>query len=223
VTEDIARAMGEQAAYAALRPEQAASNLSQIAVIMNGNLTNGSTDGKDRLIENKFGQEYQVMRQGLGKVFHNDGSRGVVEVANRDELMKEMRSFLDRGIKVIILDDGTLTNGLTEQDLPEGKACVVTSDISKYENLGIDTVRFINLNAMAMMGVGVLNRDGVMFGIWYGIFTGEESDSNVLEELLDKLSQGALRIVRALPRIVRLNIEKLGNTREITKLFAVAA
>ena len=77
---------------------------------------------------------------------------------------------------------------------------------------------FINLNAMAMMGVGVLGGDYRLFSLAYKDFTGQEPSNGVLDGFKNK----TLRIIDVLPRMLSLTGEMVDKSI-IGKLFAAAA
>jgi hypothetical protein len=165
-------------------------------------------------------QEYKKMKQELRRLFNNR-DQAIVEVATTEELVDGANAAMQGGdIKVIILDDGALTEKMPAGAI-QGKAgeayCVVRADSSRFSrDKGL--VQFVNLHAMVMMGVGILNRDEWLFQSAYQTFTGKKAPQGLLE----KMQQGALWIVRALPRMVRLT-DTMRDSEILQRLFAVAA
>ncbi|MCX5677728.1 MAG: hypothetical protein NTY76_01285, partial [Candidatus Omnitrophica bacterium] len=192
-----------------------APDLSKIVVIMKTDLPMAVTVGAEEEYSNTLLQEYHKMKQELKKHFAN----GVIEVTTKEELEREMALLIGSGFKVIVLDDGTLTKDVKDGDI-QGKAgenyCVVTTDAVK--NSDPLMVPFINLNAMAMMGVGVLNKDVTLFEIAYKIFTGNEAP----KEIVDSLTKQALWIIKVLPRIIKLT-GAIYDHKKIRELFLAAA
>jgi hypothetical protein len=103
----------------------------------------------------------------------------------------------------------------------EGKAgvdyCVVTAQ--KPEEIDAAAMPFVNLNAMALMGVGILSGDAILFRGAYETFTGRDVPPTVLEDFVAKI----LWVIRALPRIVRCNTDDIHGQEKIRKLFAASA
>jgi len=181
--------------------------------------------------------KYRVMAQGLKKIFPN--SENIVEVDTPDELVAKTNDLLGRreGLKVIILDDGTLTKGLIPEAIAakmKGEAgtdyCLVSADreamaarMSKLKADLPDTdlntiIPFVNLNAMVMMGVGILDNDRVLFEAAYKTFTGErEVPPGLMSET--KISW----LIRALPRIGKFDINEAEELKNLKRLFDVAA
>ena len=198
--------------------QEGAINLSHIAIIMKRDLPESISIGKkDTLLSETLRGQYQVMKQHLRKTF--SGEQGVVEVANQHELTAQMNALIGQGLKVIVLDNGTLTQGIDTSAI-QGKAgenyCIVSADSA--EDLDATTIQFVNLNAMALMGVGILYNDITLFQVAYRAFTGHE----VPEDVMSDLARKALWIIRALPRIVRFTNE-LRDQGILRKLFAVSA
>jgi hypothetical protein len=71
---------------------------------------------------------------------------------------------------------------------------------------------------MAMMGVGVIHNDLALFETAYEAFTGKA----VTEDMIAKLVNKVLWIIRAMPRCVKITNE-LPDQRKLKKLFEVSA
>jgi hypothetical protein len=84
--------------------------------------------------------QYQVMKQGLRKTFA-DGEC-VVEVETKDELVARANELIARWMRVIVLDDGTLTSDLGASEI-QGKAgekyCLISSAIVDEEDNAVKT------------------------------------------------------------------------------------
>lgn len=194
-----------------------APDLSKIVIIMKTDLPMTVTGTKPELLSGTLQQQYQIMKQELKKRFSNEA--GIIEVMTKEDLEAQATRLIGSGFKVIILDDGALTKDMKEGDI-QGKAgenyCVVTTDAAKDSDPM--TVPFVNLNAMAMMGVGVLNNDVTLFEIAYKTFTGNEAPQNIV----DSLTKQALWIIKVLPRIIKLT-GAIHDYEKIRVLFLAAA
>jgi hypothetical protein len=201
-----------------LRPD-GAIEMSSIAIVMKRGLAEGIT-GEDKLTGARgatLNEQYRIMRQSLRKSLA--GGEALAEVTTRDELTSRANEFIARGMKVVVLDDGTLTRDLGAGDIT-GKAgesyCLITSEGITDEDDAI--IPFVNLNAMAMMGVGIIYNDLTLFETAYETFTGKELTEGLLVKLLNK----ALWVVRALPRCIKMT-NALPEQDKLKRLFAVAA
>lgn len=87
------------------------------------------------------------------------------------------------------------------------------------EEIDETSVPFVNLNAMALMGMAVLHKDGVLFSLAYELFTGISATENLISEV----SIGGRFIIKAFPRIIRFNINDIDRDKRLKELFAVAA
>jgi hypothetical protein len=196
-----------------------AIQLSSIAIVMKKGLAEDIT-GTDKMNGSRgaaLSEQYRIMRQGLRKSLGR--GEGLAEVSTKDELVERANEFIARGMRVVVLDDGTLTQNLFTGDVA-GKAgenyCLITSaGIADGDDA---IIPFVNLNAMAMMGVGVIYNDLTLFETAYETFTGKE----LSEDLLVKLVNKVLWVVRALPRCIKIT-NTLPDQDKIKKLFAVAA
>ena len=211
--------MREITTHMVLRPEgEGAIDFSKVTVIMKKDLPEAITGEKAALLSETLKDRYQVMKQNFRKVF--SGDRGVIEVTTQEELLSEANALIGKGIKVIVLDDGSLTKGLNESSIqgkPGESYSVVTTD-ALPQDLDVATIPFVNLNAMALMGIGILYNDISLFETAYEAFTGNKAPEDYIAQLKNKL----LWIIRALPRIVKFANE-LKDQEGLKKLFAVAA
>ena len=197
--------------------DECALDTKKMVVIANKNMTNFSIDVKDRTAVVQMNDQYQVMKQSLSKMFA-DGE-GYVEVSDSEELTDRANKYIGKGYKVIILDDNRNTNGTTASRLSGEQGsdyCIVT--YKRTESLSVDEMPFINLNAMAMMGVGLLNKDYRLFALAYRNFTGEEPS----EQTIEMFESDILWLISLMPRIVRLTGD-LVDQRILKRLFAAAA
>ncbi|MDP2913551.1 MAG: hypothetical protein Q8N91_06055, partial [Candidatus Omnitrophota bacterium] len=162
---------------------------------------------------------YEAMIQGLREAFPNN--RNIVGVSTQDELIATISDLVNnQRVKVVVLDDGALTTGIdTRLGEIAGQAgkdyCVVAADLS--EKPVLTEMKFINLNAMALMGAAILSNNGVLFTDAYNLFTGEEPPQNLIAD-------GRINwFVKALPRIVPFDVNKADDQRLVNKLFRVSA
>ncbi|OGW85803.1 MAG: hypothetical protein A2987_05910 [Omnitrophica bacterium RIFCSPLOWO2_01_FULL_45_10] len=204
--------------HLALLPEGSV-DLSKTIVLMKKDLIEFALAREGTMTE-AMRQQYKVMKQGLRRLFPIGADSGVLEVATRDDLLIRADALIAEGRKVIILDDGSLTSNLNRADI-NGTAgeqyCVVsTQDIPMPLE---SDAPFVNLNAMAMMGVAILHSDTLLFKDAYLSFTGEEAPKTLLEDLARK----ALWIIRVLPRIVRFSTDEIRRINERSELFDAAA
>jgi hypothetical protein len=217
---DVSVLMTQMNAHIALRPEGSA-DLTNVVVVMNKELMAASAKGDGALVQN-LKQRYQVMAQGLRKTF-SAGKKAeqevLIEVSSQDELIQKVNAFISEGRKVIVLDNNTITNGLDQSAISGKKGedyCVVSSNISgEYAK---DEFPFININAMAMMGVGIMHSDTDLFKTAYKIFTGQDAPEDIVNNLREKV----LWIIRALPRLIKFTNE-LSHDKELRRLFDVSA
>jgi hypothetical protein len=190
-----------------------------VALVVCSSLAKRGESGMAESLAPATGRSYRVMMQGLRKVFSRNGEALVAEAATRDEMAALARGFIGRGLKVVILDEGLMPADATATGIG-GRAgedyCIVKA--ASAAERAKDEFEFVNINAMALMGVGVLSDDARLFSIAYKIFTGTEPSPETMAGLRAK----ALWLVRVLPRIVRLS-EGLQGIREMQRLFEVAA
>ena len=133
----------------------------------------------------------RISGRGLGQL--------TAEVSSPGEAAAAANAFLKDGAKVVILDDGTFTAALKEPSLagaPGRDYCVITAGLRPQRQDGA-FFEFVNLNAMAMMGVAVLTNDSRLFELAYELFNGSRPPQNTMR-LLDNRE---LWFVEALPRI----------------------
>jgi hypothetical protein len=218
VIDDVRELTAKTATHMALRSE-GAIEFSSIAIVMKKDLAESVT-GDERMRGPRgiaLRDQYKVMEQGLRKLFSGDS--GFTEVSSKDELMGQVNDLIAKGKRVVVLDDGTLTKDLNPKDI-NGKAgdsyCLITS--SAIEEGDSNIVPFLNINAMAMMGVGVLYDDLSLFETAYETFTGKKMG----EDLIARLKYRVLWIVKALPRCIKIT-DQLPDLQKLKKLFEVAA
>ncbi|MFH1394994.1 MAG: hypothetical protein ABIH09_02435 [Candidatus Omnitrophota bacterium] len=167
--------------------------------------------------------EYTVMTQKFRKYF--DNGRGVEEFDTNNDLLSRAETLLREGKKIIILDDTTINkNNINVLEENTGKEngkqfCVIASRkmVSKKEPI----LYFVNLYAMALMGVALLQDDyeGLrLFDLAYELFSGEENQ----EALFSRFKTKQLSIITVMPRMVKLTGDLIEETI-LKKLFAAAA
>jgi hypothetical protein len=157
--------------------------------------------------------QYKEMMQGLRSRFNS-----IEEVDGPDELADIINVVTDNGMKVVIIDDGTFVKdgqaaieGLTGN--AAGKYCAVST-----AGLDLAETPFVNLNGMAMMGVGILNENDMLMQTAYALLTGESDvPPNFFRD-----EQGRIRWMVRLPKIVRIAID-VWQAEKIRRLFASAA
>ncbi len=191
--------------------------LSDKAVIINAGLCESANqDLGSRSDTLGLPQKYRVMEQGLGRTF--EGS--VVRVRTQEELAHKVNELRHEGKNVIVLDDGSLVKGLDHagiDDVKDTNYCVVQTG----ELQAIDTqtnIRFVNLYAMAMVGVAILDENESLFTHAYRAFTGEAPEAG----LLQKVRNLAQWIISILPRPVKLDYRNR-EEQDLQALFKVAA
>lgn len=195
-------------------------DLGQYVVIMKKNLPAAVTGAKGDVVSEQLTLQYQRMKQHLNGILANGD--GVKEVDTQDELINWANVFISQNLKVIILDDGALTNNLGPEKIagkPSVNYCAVTADV--VNNLGPLDIPFVNLNAMAMMGVGILYVDsdsGELFSAAYRAFHGQPVPVNILRDVVSKVKW----IVSVLPKIIKLTSE-IGAQQFLRKLVDAAA
>lgn len=177
-------------------------------------------DGKNPAIGRSLGEDGRLISQRV-----MTETAGLIEVETRDELIEALNSIVRMGGRAVILDDDTLTNGLSPSDpIPgvEGKVgedyCAVSMR-GDMEGLGDDTVYFLNIYAMVLMGIGVLNGDCLLFQKAYKAFTGYDAAPGLLADITNRTRF----IISVLPRIVRFDGSDLKMAEEGRKLCASAA
>jgi hypothetical protein len=218
VIEDVGSLTAREGAHMLLKPGISAE-LPSIAIVMKRSLAESFT-GEARMSGvrgQNLSRLYRTMRQGLRKAFREGD--GVFEVNTGEELALRADELIARGIRVIVLDDGTLTRGFSSSSI-SGKAgydyCVISCAGMLDDDEAI--IPFVNLNAMAMMGVGIIHNDLALFDMAYEAFTGNK----VTEDLIAKLTNRVLWVIRAMPRCIKITGE-LPDQHKLKKLFEAAA
>jgi len=217
-TEAIGLLMSRMETHIALAPE-GDIDLKRVVIIMNKELPEDATRG-DAVFNQTLKQRYRVMVQNLRKVFSSGKDMdGLVEVSSRDELIQKTNALIKSGYKAIVLDNGSLTSNLAPgviQGAAGESYCVISSDRAVACAEG--EFAFVNINAMAMAGVGIVYDDSILFKTAYKIFTGTDASETLLSALANKI----LWIVNVLPRVVKFTNE-LNQNEEARRLFAVSA
>ncbi len=216
----VEQAMQDVVTHMALRSEGPMS-MHNTVVIMKKDLPEFAMHGKASMVQERLRHRYQLMVQDLRKSI--PGENSVIEVQTQAELKDVMNGLIgeepDKGMKVIVLDDNTLTQGLNPSEI-RGKAgehyCIISADAAS--DLDETTIQFLNLHAMTLMGLGVLHHDTQLFEMAYALFTGQEPPQN----LIDDLKHRALWLIQALPRIVKFT-DELRDQHLMDRLFEVAA
>lgn len=164
---------------------------------------------------------YKIMEQDVRKLFAPEKG-GIVEVPEGD-FAESVKALIEDGYKVIVLDDETLSKHLDGRNriasIKEKAGvdyCVITTGM--LDTFTSEAAPFVNLNAMAMMGVGVLNNDASLFQTAYTVFTGKAPE----RDMLDRIAQKILWFVRALPRMIKFTNEPR-EAEQLSKLFRAAA
>jgi hypothetical protein len=192
-------------------PAKTAQGCGNIAIVMKKDITGNALAGN----------YYKLMIQEL-RSFVGERSN-IVEVAEKGDLAPAVNGLRERNLRVIVLDDGTLTEGTRPEDgidgvhgVPGEDYCVIASDAIRKTEPG--TSPFVNLSAMARLGLGVLLKDVNLFALAYEAFTGEKAPEGVITDLIRK----KLWFV-TLPKIRRIPADELRYREELRKLFAAAA
>gem|GEM_PF-2662876 len=217
VIKDVKGLTKQVSNHLALRMEGTIS-MPSMAIIVKKNLEEDLTGyaGMNETAALKvFKDQYRLMKQGLRKTF---GREGLTEVSTSDELIIKANELIAKGLKVIILDDGALTADLDTSKVvgnPGEEYCVVSAAGKAIDE---DFLPFVNLNAMAMMGVGMLYNDLVLFEKSYKAFTGRDMPESMMADIANKI----LWLVKVLPRVTKVTGNEQGIS-EIRKLFEAAA
>ncbi|MDD5436162.1 MAG: hypothetical protein PHX20_01305, partial [Candidatus Omnitrophica bacterium] len=212
---DVAATTGTMSLHLASRYAEA-KVLNGFVVVMKENLPESVTGAKGGLIDPILRHEYQRMQQEIGKLFAGS-ARGLLK-ANKDNFAKTVSEALGRGLKVIVLDDGELTGEAKLGNIPGAVPGVNCCAINAEKDTDPTAVPFVNLNAMAMMGVGILTEDGPLFKLAYRTFRGKDYAAGIL----DFADKSFWAVVSVLPRHVPLT-NALGVNERARKLFAAAA
>lgn len=198
-------------------------DLKGIVVIAKTNLADTFT-GKvdDAEVRYLLGRHYNVLKGRLGRIFNNGD--GIIEVDNARELAEKIRELREEhgkaeGLKIVVLDDGELKEGLSETSLADD----TTKDfaIVKAEALDqLDKASFQNLNLfpLTIVGVALLSNKPRLFNRAYEAFHGSAPDADLFDSVRS-MDQWFLSIV---PMIVRYTNEQRIQ-KELRALFDVAA
>ncbi|MDP2929324.1 MAG: hypothetical protein Q8O01_04595, partial [Candidatus Omnitrophota bacterium] len=162
---------------------------------------------------------YKIMTQYLCKRFAKDNDELFCIAKDNAEIAARANDLIGKGIKVIILDDGVFASSEESTkiyDTGKNNHCIISAIIPIPDEEQV--FAFVNLNAMAMMGLGVVWDDSIVFEIAYEIFTGKKVPAIILEALMN----GILKIIGVLPRMVKLT-PGIDHTRELARLFEISA
>lgn len=208
---------GEMSRHLSVRP-QGKIDLTNYVVIMKKDLSIAAAGTKNTTLNEILKGQYQSMKQDLRRLF--SGEQGVIDVQTRDDLITQANVHLGLGQNVIILDDGTLTQGLEKMISKDKKAGEDYSVIiaNPIQNLKDIEIPFVNLNAMALMGVGVLYDDAELFKLAYKTFTGKDAPQNFIKDLTSRV----LWLISALPKIVRFT-DEIQDSDKFGKLVKASA
>jgi len=129
----------------------------------------------------------------------------------------------DKDARIIILDDDSLTKDFDAKsgipgvngELGKNYFAITTGMIG---DLDTKTIPFVNIQAMAMMGVGVLYNKLTLFEMAYETFTGREVPPNLIDDITGKIKW----LIKALPRIVKFT-DEISSLEHLKKLFEVSA
>ncbi|HNX91792.1 MAG TPA: hypothetical protein PKG81_08085, partial [Candidatus Omnitrophota bacterium] len=197
----------------------------EIAIVVNKNLITKTLAEVSPELRVVFEKEYQVMRQSLSKMFPNE-NKGVIET-NENDIEAITNELIKQGKKVVILDNGFMLgnwdNNTQHIAGVSGVNYCVISAASHPEKELKDAVEFLNLTAMALMGVGVLTdgRDILLFEKAYRLFTGEDPSPEMMEPIRrDPLA--TVFAIKVLPRMLMLS-GSIVERETIRRLFAAAA
>jgi hypothetical protein len=216
LVEDVQASTVEMSTHLSIQFKDA-NALSGFVVVMKEGLPE-SVAGKDGVLGSVLQHEATLMRQQISKLFAGS-DRGLVRVT-KDNFSSEVSRLIGQDLKVIVLDDGELIQSTSLESIngvkPGVNCCVVTAEKVKPEE---GTVPFVNINAMAMMGVAILSEDAPLFKLAYKTFTGKEY---FLKGVIDFVNKAFWSIIRALPRSIPVS-EAIDIEDSIQKVFAVAA
>ncbi len=194
-------------------------DLSQTMVLMRSDLVESISGKMEPLLE----KQYKVMKQDLRKQF-NAGD-GVEEFKTNEELLDRAKELMRAGKKVIILDDSSIDASVADAlQTNTGKKngedfCIIAAD--KMTAKDQRALFFVNLHAMALMGVALLedDYDGLrLFDLAYESFTGQKSPDGLLQQF----KNNKLPIITIMPRMINLT-GNLVDESDLKKLFAAAA
>ena len=217
ITNEVGTLMGQINAHKTLKLGKK-MDPSKVIIIMKKDLTETVASGKSIQITSELSREYQIMKRDLNRMFNN--GEGVKEAKSSNQMLALMRKYLNDGYQVVVLDDGKFISGRNfKKQITEGnmEGCCVVSPSLTGELAG-NEFYFLNLNAMVLMGLGAINKNEILFKNAYKLFTGNEPE----DTLMAYVKNGAVRLLGAMPRIVRLTEGQI-TMNSIKKLFAVAA
>jgi fructose-1,6-bisphosphatase len=214
---DIRKQTDEMVKQAALQESEVEK---KIAIVMMKDLTTKADTGND-VIDPELRTRYNRMKREL-----EDRVGEFKEVNDRGELVTAAKSLIGDNYRIIVMDDSTLTEKDLDKDdvslknaAGELNYCIISSTPGR---IGDDntSIRFVNLNAMYYMGIGVLYKNARLFKSAYETFTDKDPSDDGID--INDIKNGMLWIIRALPRIVRL-IEELKARQYIKAIFDSAA
>ncbi|MDP8259176.1 MAG: 6-phosphofructokinase [Candidatus Aadella gelida] len=198
-------------------PMQNSIDTGKMVVIIDKNLTAPHTVSEESISINVLEQQYKVMKQKLAKMFSKEA--GIIEAETAQEIREKANYYIGLGYKVIILNNSKTAREPSDIRLAGriGKDyCLI--HVGDTADIRPDTAPFINLNAMAMMGVGVLGDDYRLFSLAFKAFTGQEPNKEIEKRFKDGISWA----ITVLPRIIELT-GTMVDLENIRKIFAAAA
>ncbi|MDP3729971.1 MAG: hypothetical protein Q8R14_00395, partial [Candidatus Omnitrophota bacterium] len=193
-------------------------DLTGFTVVVNSKLTEtGIADMKNT---------YKRLQQELRKALEDRGGK-FIGVSPQDNLADKI-NFLrreDPNIKVIVLDDGSFDKEMGEEEGIKGAGgvrgvdyCVVSIEPLKGLELNEGEAPFVNLIAMAMIGVGRLDSNPALLSFAYEAFTGEKATDEIVNKLM-----GSLSWIIKLQNVVRFKISDLEDGHIRNRIFEAAA
>jgi len=219
---------GERELYAqvALLPEDVEAGKDKVSVVMVRGLAEKAKSDSDSAIDMHLKAPYQRIKRLLKKQVGE-----IIEVESAEELGDTVSRLLADGRKVIVMDDGLLTQNLNKNNLlidSAGNEIPLRNDdgnlnycvVSAVQRTGLtgNTVPVVDLEAMYYMGIGILNNRPSLFNTAYRAFTGREASPDMREDVLN----GTLWIIRGLPRIARLDFDTIDMIQKMKELLGSA-
>jgi glycerol dehydrogenase-like iron-containing ADH family enzyme/D-arabinose 5-phosphate isomerase GutQ/predicted NBD/HSP70 family sugar kinase len=163
----------------------------------------------------------KIVKQGVSGL----NGKEIIEVGTREELISAMNDIIgkDKEARIAVLDDDILTGGMDPREGIAGvkgqagtNYCAITTGM--IQGLDKTTIPFINIQAMALMGVGVLYEKMSLFEMAYNLFTGHEMPPDLVSDLAGRIKW----LVKALPRIIKFT-DEISSLERLKKLFEVSA
>lgn len=191
------------------------SELSNVAIVMNDNLLKLDGLGARGAV---LALKYNRLRSMISRMFA-DG-RGVKSVRTREGLLDAANMLRHEGYKVVVLDDGSLTDGLNPKAI-NGTAgrdwCAVNAEALTDIDIDLE-IPYVNLFAMAMIGVAKLTDphcDSRLFELAYKAVRGEAPSDDDIRNFRAQ-DRWAINV---LPRPVPYSGDARRQDRELAMLF----